>query len=157
MEKAPLLRPSSKKKKKKGKLKSTLRKLACWRTPAGHLCAASAGRGRAAGTGPSADTPLRSGASWERRQARPVREHPQHLQLPRGPSPSPLTSPPLYINRPSATRNRVENAAHTWRLVRDSLPTGSSGKRSEEVSNDSLPRDAAGCVEKARQGDATLT
>lgn len=82
---------------------------------------------------------------------------PSISSCPRVPSPSPLTSPPLYINRPSATRNRVENAAHTWRLVRDSLQTGSSGKRSEEVSNDSLPRDAVGCVEKARQGDATLT
>ena len=81
----------------KGKLKSTLRKLACWRTAAGHLCAASAGRGRAAGTGPSADTPLRSGASWERRQARPEREPPQHLLLP--PRPQPLTqhgSSPLH-------------------------------------------------------------
>lgn len=89
MEKAPLFHPSSKKKKKKGKLKSTLRKLACWRTPAGHLCAASAGRGQAEGTGPGADTPLRSGASWERRQARPEREPPQHLLLP--PRPQPLS------------------------------------------------------------------
>ena len=96
-EKLLFFTPPQKKKKKKGKLKSTLRKLACWRTAAGHLCAASAGRGRAAGTGPSADTPLRSGASWERRQARPEREPPQHLLLP--PRPQPLThhgSSPLH-------------------------------------------------------------